>query len=58
MPDIIDELLKRAQEMARDKAGHAKWSEDMRLLEQAAKEIDGLRKQIEQLVRGEWPTRG
>jgi hypothetical protein len=53
MSDIIDALLKRSQEMCIDKAAHAKWREDARLLEQAAKEIDGLRKQIEQVVRGE-----
>ena len=51
--DIINELLKRSQEIARDKAGHAGWREDAGLLEQAAKEIEGLRKQIESLVRGE-----
>jgi hypothetical protein len=53
MSDIIDALLKRSQEMCIEKAAHAKWREDARLLEQAAKEIDGLRKQIEQVVRGE-----
>jgi hypothetical protein len=53
MSDIINELLKRAQEMARDKTGRTKWPEDGRLLEQAAKEIESLRKQIEQLVLGE-----
>ena len=53
MSDIVDALLKRSQEMGIDKAAHAKWREDARLLEQAAKEIDGLRKQIEQVVRGE-----
>jgi F0F1-type ATP synthase membrane subunit b/b' len=51
--DIIDNLLKRAQEIARDKAGHSTWREDARLLEQAAKEIESLRKQMEKLVRGE-----
>jgi hypothetical protein len=51
--DIIDDLLKRAQEIARDKAGHSKWREDARLLEQAAKEIESLRKQLKQLVLGE-----
>jgi len=51
--DIIDELLKRSQEMCIEKAAHAKWREDARLLDQAAKEIDGLRKQLEQVVRGE-----
>jgi hypothetical protein len=53
MSDIVNDLLKRSQEIANTKAVHAKWREDARLLEQAAKEIDGLRKQLRQMVLGE-----
>jgi hypothetical protein len=50
MSDIVNDLLKRSQEIAHIQAIHA----DARLLEQAAKEIDGLRKQLAQIVRGEF----
>jgi hypothetical protein len=52
MSDIVNDLLKRSQEIANTKAVHAKWREDARLLEQAAK-IDGLRKQLAHIVLGE-----
>jgi hypothetical protein len=54
MSDIVNDLLKRSQEIAHTKAVHAKWREDARLLEQTAKEIDGLRKQLAPIVRGEF----
>ena len=54
MSDTIMELRKRAREMLRDR-DKAQGKEDARLLEQAACEIESLRKQVKQLALGEWP---
>jgi hypothetical protein len=45
-------LRKRAQETLRDRE-KARSKGDARLLEQAAREIESLRKQVKQLVLGE-----
>jgi hypothetical protein len=52
MSDTIIELRKRAQEMLRNR-DKAQGKEDACLLEQAAREIESLRKQVRQLALGE-----
>jgi DNA-directed RNA polymerase subunit K/omega len=51
MPDIVEELRARAQQIRRDAevAPHGRGGEDSQLLDRAANEIENLRVEIETL---------